>query len=66
MIVLDSQLLEECRTSFFQSVGNVVEIEVDKTSSHQSVADRISDLKVIGVWSTKGHVTVWVWLQNIE
>ena len=46
MIVRDSQQLEQCRNSFFSSVGNIVEIANDKTSSHQSVAERISDLKV--------------------
>ena len=46
MIVRDSQQLDECRNSFFRSVGSVVEIANDKTSSYQSVAERISDLKV--------------------
>ena len=46
MIVRDSQQLDECRNSFFRSVGSVVEIADDKTSSYQSVAERISDLKV--------------------
>ena len=63
MIVLDSQQLDECRNTFFRSTGNVVEIDNDKTSSHQSVAERISDLKVTGY---KLVIFIHVYLNTLE
>ena len=49
MIVRDSEFLPHNRTSFIRSMGGLVELTTERTTSLQSVAERISDLKVSSV-----------------
>ena len=46
MVVENSAHLTECRSSFMRAVNRAVILTKERTSSHENVADRISDLKV--------------------
>ena len=46
MIVRDSEFLPHNRTYFISSMAGLVELTTERTTSLQSVAERISDLKV--------------------
>ena len=46
MVVQSSSHLKECRNSFLRAVGKAVSLTNERTSSHETVADRINDLKV--------------------
>ena len=46
MIASDSEYLPQNRTSFIRAMGGLVEQTNERTTSLQSVAERIADLKV--------------------
>lgn len=46
MIVSNSASLTSSRNSFLSAVGNAVKLTNEQTSSHENVAERITDLKV--------------------
>lgn len=46
MVVSNSTNLANCRSSFLSAMGQAVLISKEQTSSHDNVAEMISDLKV--------------------
>ena len=46
MIVSNSAILSQCRSSFLKAVGSAVGLTNEQTSSHENVTERIADLKV--------------------
>ena len=46
MVVSNSTNLAHCRSSFLSAMGKAVLISKEQTSSHDNVAEMISDLKV--------------------
>ena len=50
MVVSNSTNLANCRNSFLSAMGQGVVISKEQTSSHDNVAEMISDLKVHSIY----------------
>ena len=65
MIVTDSDSLPHNRTSFIRAMGGLVEQTNERTTSLQSVAERITDMKVCCLSNGSLYVVSDSWSASI-